>query len=72
MKRNHYLLIAIVLLMFAGCNSSIKVLSAWKSKDIDKMKDRNILVIARTSDIEVRADFESSICLLYTSDAADE
>ena len=61
MKRNHYLLIAIVLLMFSGCNSSIKVLSAWKSKDIDKMKDRNILVIARTSDIEVRADFESSI-----------
>jgi hypothetical protein len=61
MKRNHYLLIAIVLLMFSGCNTSVKVLSAWKSKDIDKMSDRNILVIARTSDPEIRADFESSI-----------
>tara|TARA_R110000787_G_scaffold201935_2_gene312739 strand:- start:4563 stop:5258 length:696 start_codon:yes stop_codon:yes gene_type:complete len=61
MKRNHYLLIAIVLLMFTGCNTSVKVLSAWKSKDVDKMKDRNILVIARTGDPGVRADFESSI-----------
>ena len=61
MKKNNYLLIAIVLLMFAGCNTSVKVLSAWKSKDIDQMTDRNILVIARTSDLEIRADFESSI-----------
>lgn len=61
MKRNHYLLIAIVLLMFSGCTTTVKVLSAWKSKEIDKMKDRNILVIARTSDAGVRADFESSI-----------
>ncbi len=61
MKRNHYLLIAIVLLMFTGCNTTVKVLSAWKSKDVDKMHDRNILVIARTGDAGVRADFESSI-----------
>ena len=61
MKKNHYLLIAIVLLMFTGCRTSVKVLSAWKSKDIVQMTDRNILVIARTSDLEIRADFESSI-----------
>lgn len=61
MKRNHYLLIAFVLLLFAGCNTTVKVLSAWKSEDVNKMDDRNILVIARTADAGVRADFETSI-----------
>lgn len=61
MKRNHYLLIAVVLLMFTGCSTTVKVLSAWKSEDAHKMDDRNILVIARTADAGVRADFESSI-----------
>jgi hypothetical protein len=61
MKRNHYLLITVVLLMLTGCNTTVKVLSAWKSKDAHKMDDRNILVIARTADVGVRADFETSI-----------
>lgn len=61
MKRNQYLLIAFVLLLFVGCNTTVKVLSAWKSEDAHKMDDRNILVIARTGDAGVRADFETSI-----------
>lgn len=61
MKRNQYLLIAFVLMLFTGCNTTVKVLSAWKSEDAHKMDDRNILVIARTADAGVRADFETSI-----------
>ena len=50
-----------ILLLFVSCNTSIKVLSAWRSEDGHKMKERNILVIARTADSGVRADFETSI-----------
>jgi len=61
MKKNHYLLIALVLLLVAGCNTTVKVLSSWKSPDADAMKERNILVIARTANNEARIEFETSI-----------
>jgi len=58
MKNIAYLIIALVL---TSCGTTVDVLSAWKSKDASELKDRNILVIARTADINVRADFETSI-----------
>jgi len=61
MKKNHYLLIALVLLLVAGCNTTVKVLSAWKSPESDAIKERNILVIARTANKEARIEFETSI-----------
>ena len=61
MKKNQFILVGMILLLFVSCNTSVKVLSAWRSEDGHKMKERNILVIARTADSEVRADFETSI-----------
>jgi hypothetical protein len=58
MKNIAYLIIALVL---TSCGTSVEVLSAWKSKDVSELKERNILVIARTSDPVIRADFETSI-----------
>jgi hypothetical protein len=58
MKNIAYLIIALVL---TSCGTTVDVLSAWKSKDANELKGRNILVIARTADIGVRADFETSI-----------
>jgi hypothetical protein len=58
MKNIAYLIIALVL---TSCGTTVDVLSAWKSKDVSELKDRNILVIARTSDPVIRADFETSI-----------
>ncbi len=62
MKNLNYIIIALVLTLFTGCNTQVKVLSAWKGENAkEDLKDRNILVIARTADAGVRADFETSI-----------
>ena len=62
MKKINYLVFTLVLALFTSCNTQVKVLSAWKSPDAGKeLKGRNILVIARTADPVVRADFETSI-----------
>ena len=62
MKKTNYLIFALILTLFAGCNTKVKVLSAWKSPTAkEDLKERNILVIARTADAGVRADFETSI-----------
>jgi len=58
MKNILYLFIA---LFITSCATKVEVLSAWKSKEANELKERNILVIARTADAGVRADFESSI-----------
>ena len=58
MKKFLFLFIALILV---SCNTQVSVLSAWKSKDVSELKDRNILVIARTADPGIRADFETSI-----------
>lgn len=62
MKNLNYIIITLVLALFTGCNTQVKVLSAWKGENAkEDLKDRNILVIARTADAGVRADFETSI-----------
>lgn len=57
----NYLLFVLVLAFFTGCNTQVSVLSAWKSPEANELKERNILVIARAADANVRADFETSI-----------
>ena len=62
MKKAQYLFLFFTLSLFLGCNTQVKVLSAWKGKNASEdLKDRSILVIARTADAGVRADFETSI-----------
>lgn len=61
MKIINFIAFAFVLTIFTSCHTTVDVLSAWKSKEASELKGRNILVIARTADIGVRADFETSI-----------
>jgi len=62
MKKINYLASALVLMLFMSCNTQVKVLSAWKGENAnEELKGRNILVIARTADAGIRADFETSI-----------
>ena len=60
-NKTNYILFALILVFFTGCNTQVSVLSAWKSPDANELKERNILVIARAADANVRADFETSI-----------
>lgn len=54
--------IIMLALIFHSC-SSVKVISAWKADQeiINSFKEKNILVIARTSDHNSRVDFEEEI-----------
>jgi hypothetical protein len=49
-----------ILTLTSGC-STIKVLDAWKSDDIESIKSKNILVIARTAHKPSREAFEQGI-----------
>ena len=48
-------------LSICGSCSSVKVLYSWKSEDRPGVKDKNILVVARTANEEVRYAFEKAI-----------
>ena len=39
MKKNQFILVGMILLLFVSCNTSVKVLSAWRSEDGHKMKE---------------------------------
>ncbi|MCO5725408.1 hypothetical protein [Robiginitalea marina] len=62
MKYFHSLLIVLALSL-TSCGSSVKVLSSWKGEPgtIEKFKQKNVLVIARTADNQARTAFESEI-----------
>ena len=64
MKIKPFVLILILVLFLQSC-SSTKVLSAWKAEQetIDKFREKNILVIARTADDHARIAFEEAIKL---------
>ncbi len=51
----------------AGC-SGVKVLNSWKSPESSGMKEKNILVIARTANDKVRKIFEDEIVNQLKSD----
>jgi len=54
-------LLLFVGLLALGCGTSIKVADAWKSPESAKMKDSNILVIARTQNKTSRMTFEREL-----------
>lgn len=60
MKHWNLISLLFVLLLFSSC-SRVKVLSTWKSDDRPGVKDKNILVVARTANQEVRYAFENAI-----------
>lgn len=61
MKTSNYsLLILLVALVLNSC-SSVKVLDSWKGDNVATIKDKNILVIARTDNNQARIAFEQEI-----------
>lgn len=55
-----FVLLLFVITAFSSC-SSVKVVDAWKSTNVEGFKDNNILVVARTHNLEVRKAFEQKI-----------
>jgi len=51
--------LSLVILLLNGC-ATIKVLNTWKADDLPQVKDKNILVITRTSNLKVRKIFEDA------------
>ena len=57
------ILLAIGSLILAGCGPSVKVTSSWKGQPetVQKFREKNVLVIARTADNQARTAFEIEI-----------
>lgn len=60
MKKIYFVFLSLTFLLLSSC-ASVKVLNSWKSEDANNIKERNILVIARTSNMGARVAFEKSI-----------
>ncbi|MDN3723547.1 hypothetical protein QRD02_04075 [Aequorivita sp. SDUM287046] len=61
MKKITSIIIAVALPLFIiGC-SSVKVLSSWKTENIEQAKENNFIVIARTANKQARIAFENEI-----------
>jgi hypothetical protein len=58
--KKHFFALTIGVLLFTGCGPSVKVVSSWKGEQqaIEKFKESNVLVIARTADNQARTAFE--------------
>jgi len=57
------ILLTIGSLLLVGCGSSVKVTSSWKGQPetVQKFREKNVLVIARTADNQARTAFEIEI-----------
>ncbi len=60
MKYNNVFAFLIFLILFNSC-SSVKVLNTWISDDRPGIRDKNILVVARTANQEIRQAFEQAV-----------
>lgn len=67
MKRT-LILLTLGSLILAGCGSSVKVTSSWKGQPetVQKFREKNVLVIARTADTQARTAFEIEIAKALT------
>ncbi|WP_033956143.1 hypothetical protein [Psychroserpens jangbogonensis] len=61
-SKNYLILLTFSFIFFQNC-SSTKVLDSWKANDdvINKFKEKNVLVIARTSNNQARIAFENAL-----------
>ena len=67
MKRISYAILGFTALLVFNACSSVKVLDSWKADNVNSIKDKNILVIARTANIQARIAFENEIVKQLTS-----
>ncbi|WMI64029.1 hypothetical protein RBH94_08090 [Aestuariibaculum sp. YM273] len=61
MKKNFYFYSAYIVLLSVLSCSSVNVLNSWKGDNINSIKDKNVLVIARTNNTTARITFENEI-----------
>lgn len=61
MKKTIYLILSLTIIIILNACSSVKVRDSWKADNVSAVKDKNILVIARTGDNQVRIAFEQEI-----------
>lgn len=61
MKTSNYSLLILVMAFVLNSCSSVKVLDSWKSDNVSTIRDKNILVIARTDNNQARIAFEQEI-----------
>lgn len=61
MKKLIYSILSLSLIIILNSCSSVKVLDSWKADNVDSIKDKNILVIARTANNQARIAFENEI-----------
>ncbi len=68
MKKNAIVL-TLALLVLSACGS-VKVVSTWSAEEetVEKFKQKNVLVIARTADTQARTAFESEIAKQMNED----
>lgn len=61
MKKLMYSILSLTLILMLNSCSSVKVLDSWKADNVSSIKDKNILVIARTANNQARIAFENEI-----------
>lgn len=65
MNQIKILTILLLAVLFSGCKS-FKVLYNWSAEDKESVEEKNILVVARTADLEIRKAFEKEITKTLT------
>jgi len=65
------LLLAILVISFASCGTSVKVTDAWKADNISSLKGAKILVMARADDMVSRQRFEQEIAERLRAEGVD-
>jgi hypothetical protein len=61
MKKSIYLIMILSVILLLNACSSVKVLNTWKADNVNTIKDKNIIVIARTDNMNARVAFENEI-----------
>ena len=61
MKKSIYSILSLTVILILNACSSVKVQDSWKADNVDTIKDKNIIVIARTDKQQARIAFENEI-----------
>ncbi len=61
MKKSINLILSLSVILLLNACSSVKVLNTWKADNVNTIKDKNIIVIARTANMQARIAFENEI-----------
>ena len=68
MKRNHFLSLALLVIILAACSSSKQTAGVWVNKEkIEGKSYSNFFVIVMTADIEARVKLENDLAATITS-----